>query len=361
MKRKNGEIGSFFEFPYFDCVNPTESVLYNLIHSSGKNTYIFVQDGRQAIKAVLQQIRNVHEKKCYLPAYICHSIIQPFKEMGLNIIFYNHEHPLIQNIDKSICDSIILIIDYFGTEFFRTQEIKKLLKQGNIIIIDITHSILDEKRRELCHEGLYYIASLRKTFPIPDGAVIYHPYSEIELDLGRSVNYTRMLDAMILKRFYLDENLEISNNLNLDLKRIFLLLYAEYEECKDKTGIHISKIPLISLMILSKLRFNKILERRNQNIKTIYDKIYNHERFLFDIETIRSPFMLPLIFEDNERRENVRNLMLKDRIYPAMHWKIQGLIPEKFVYEHKLSSKKLSIPIDQRYSDRGYEQDYKLT
>ncbi len=62
MKRKNGEIGSFFEFPYFDCVNPTESVLYNLIHSSGKNTYIFVQDGRQAIKAVLQQIRNVHEK-----------------------------------------------------------------------------------------------------------------------------------------------------------------------------------------------------------------------------------------------------------------------------------------------------------
>ena len=80
--------------------------------------------------------------------------------MGLNIIFYNHEHPLIQNIDKNICDSIILIIDYFGTEFFRTQEIKKLLKQGNIIIIDYT---LNKEKRRNCSR-IYYIASLRKHF-----------------------------------------------------------------------------------------------------------------------------------------------------------------------------------------------------
>ncbi len=159
-----------------------------------------------------------------------------------------------------------------------------------------------------------------------------------------------MLDAMILKRFYLDETLECSNVLNSDLKRNFLSLYTEYEECKDKEDIHISKIPLISLMILSNLRFNILLERRNQNITTIYENVCNNEIFLFDIEEIRSPFMLPLILQNNEKRECLKDLLLKYNIYPPIHWNIQGLIPEKFGYEHQLSSKILSIPIDQRYS-----------
>ncbi|OQA55486.1 MAG: hypothetical protein BWY45_02203 [Euryarchaeota archaeon ADurb.Bin294] len=350
MKCEIREVGSFFEFPSFDCVNPKESVFYYLTHSAGRNNYLFVQDGRQAIKAVLRQIKNVREKNCYLPAYLCHSIIQPFREMGLNIDFYNHEHPLIQNIDENIRDSVILIIDYFGTEFFRTEKIIKFLEQGNSVIIDTTHSILNERRRKLCHEDLYYIASLRKTFPIPDGAVIFHSHNNLELDLGCSINYMSMLDAMILKRFYLERTAEPSNVLNPDLKGLFLSLYTEYEECKDKEDVHISKIPLISLMILSNLRFNTLLGRRNRNIITIYENACNNEIFLFDIKEIRSPFMLPLILQNNEKRDNLKNLLLKNNIYPPLHWKIQGLIPEKFGYEHQLSSKILSIPIDQRYS-----------
>ena len=349
-KCENREIGSFFEFPAFDCEKPEESIFYYLTHSAGRNNYSFVQYGRQAIKAVLQQIKGVREKNCYLPAYLCHSIVQPFREMGLNITYYSHEHPLIQKIDENIRDSIVLILDYFGTEYFQTEKIKKFLEQGNSVIIDTTHSILDERRRHLCHEGLYYIASLRKAFPIPDGAVIFHSHNNLEFGSICPKNYTPMLDAMIFKRFYLDETLKHSNMLNLDLKRRFLSLYTEYEESKDKEDVHISKIPLISLMILSNLRFNILLERRRQNITTIYENICNNKIFLFDIEEIRSPFMLPLILQNNEKRECLKDLLLTNNIYPPIHWNIQGLIPKKFGYEHQLSSKILSIPIDQRYS-----------
>lgn len=347
--QKNREIGSFFEFPSFDCLNPKESILYYLTHSAGGNNYLFTQDGRQAIKAVLHQIKSVREKNCYLPAYICCSIIQPFREKGLNIDFYDHTHPLIQNIDENIRDSVILIIDYFGTEFFSIHKIKKLLEQKNCVIIDITHSILDETRRKLCHENLYYIASLRKTFPIPDGAIIFYSQNNLKFDQSYSMDYMPILDAMILKRFYLGKNVEYLNLLNLDFKRVFLSLYTEYEKHKDKEDIHINKIPLISLMILSNVKFNTLLKRRNQNLMAIYEKVHD-EIFLFNINDIKSPFMLPLLLENNKKREDLKGLLLKNNIYPPIHWNIQGLVPEKFGYEHQLSSKILSIPIDQRYS-----------
>lgn len=349
MKCEIREIGSFFEFPSFDCVKPEESVFYYLTHSAGRNNYLFVQDGHRPIKAVLHQIKNIRKKNCYLPAYLCHSIIQSFREMGLDVKFYNHERPLSQNIDENIRDSVILIIDYFGTEFFRTQKIIKLLEQGNSVIIDTTHPILNERRRDLCHEDPYYIASLRKAFPIPHGAVIFYSHNNLELDLGCSIDYMSMLDAMILKRFCLEKTVEPLDILNPDLKKFFLSLYTEYEECKDKEDIHSSEILLISLMILSNLRFNT-LGRRYQNIATIYERVYNHEILLFGIEEIRSPFKLPHILQNDEKRDKLKDLLLKNHIYPPLHCKIRGIIPEKSGYEHQLSSKILSIPIDQRYS-----------
>ena len=343
------EIGGFFHFPSFDCIDPKKSVFHYLINSSGKNECLFIRDGRQAIKIVLQQIKNVQEKKCYLPAYLCHSILQPFREMGLNIQFYDHTHPLIQNIEN-ICDSVILIIDYFGTEFYSTQKIKKLLAQGNYVILDITQSILDKTRLKLCHKNLYYISSLRKIFPIPDGAAIFHSNTILDVDMDDFTTYVPMLDAMILKNYYINQISDFSEIHNLDLKKLFLSQYIQYEENKDKQSIQINNIPLISLLILSNLDYNKISERRRQNLLTIYEKNRNNELFLFDSNDIKSPFMVPLTLQNNKKRENLKNLLIKNNIYSPIHWDIKGLVPGKFRYEHQLSSRILSITIDQRYT-----------
>ncbi len=348
--KKIKEIGSFFEFPPFDCNDPEKSVLHILTNSTEDSGYTFVRDGRQAIKLVLLWIKNVQEKKCYLPAYLCHSILQPFKEMGLKIHFYEHKHPLIQNIDEDTCNSVIVIIDYFGTEFFVDKRIRTLLEQGNSVIVDITHSILDTARTKLRHENLYYISSLRKTFPIPDGAVIFHSHNHSGTSMDYLLDYVPMLDAMVLKSLYLNGTIRSLNVHSFDFKKLYLSLHAAYEERKDQHVIQVSQIPFISIMILSSLTFDTLLEKRRQNILAIYEKISDDDIFLFSHRDIKSPFMLPLYLRNNRRREMVKRVLIRNNIYPPIHWNVKGLIPETFEYEHHLSSSILSIPIDQRYS-----------
>ena len=86
------EVGGFFEFPEFDC-----DVYSNYAYHYLTNVYrehSFFRDGRQAIKSVLLNIEGLNNKICYLPAYLCYSILQPFKELNSNVVFYNHQHPL---------------------------------------------------------------------------------------------------------------------------------------------------------------------------------------------------------------------------------------------------------------------------
>lgn len=348
--KKKKEIGGFFEFPFFDCNDPSRSILHYLTTSAEDNNYAFVRDGRQAIRLVLQGIKHIQERNCYLPAYLCRSILQPFQEMGLNVHFYGHQHPLIQNIDEDVCDSVIFIIDYFGTEFVVDKRIRKLLQQGNCVIVDVTHSILDKEKIKLHHENLYYISSLRKIFPIPDGAVIFHSHNDLGIDVDSMPDYTPMLDAMVLKNLYLYEGVKSLNIYNSDLKKLYLSLYAAYEENKDQHIVQISKIPIISVLILANLTFDTLLKRRSQNLLTVYERVSDDEIFLFSCKDIKSPFMVPLYLQNNTKRELVKHMLLRNNVYPPIHWQLKGVVPETFEYEHHLSSSILSIPIDQRYS-----------
>ena len=80
------EIGGFFEFPKLDSIDNGDSTYHHLINLY--ENYSFFRDGRQAIKAVLQNIDDIKNRPCYLPSYLCDSIIQPFTELGLNVNFF---------------------------------------------------------------------------------------------------------------------------------------------------------------------------------------------------------------------------------------------------------------------------------
>src|SRR5665647_1066990 len=115
------EIGGFFEFPKFDNIDNDDSTFHYLINLY--ENYSFFRDGRQAIKAVLQNTDEIKDRPCYLPAYLCDSIIKPFAEMSLNINFFGHEDPLKPILNMDIDNSVIFFIDYFGTECVSNKEI----------------------------------------------------------------------------------------------------------------------------------------------------------------------------------------------------------------------------------------------
>ena len=106
-------------------------------------------------------------------------------------------------INVNIKNSLIYILDYFGVEFIPNKLIIEFLDRGNIVLLDVTHSILNRKRFKMEHENLYLIASLRKMFPIPDGGITYYTVGKFDRKIFPK-GYEKMIEAMALKNLYLE-------------------------------------------------------------------------------------------------------------------------------------------------------------
>jgi len=366
------EIGGFFEFPEFEDINDNDSAYYYL--TTLNNNYYFLRDGRQAIKSSLIDIDDVKNKTCFLTSYLCDSILQPFNELNLDIKFYEHNDPLIPLLGSNIKNSIILIIDYFGVEAISNQQIQELLDQGNLVILDISHSILNKNRFSLRNENLYIISSLRKIFPIPDGGIIYYNKEEFTSTGKFPTKYEKKVEAMILRGFYLqnfnlrrstpqedgkklDSMLEdfytkipvgIKQNLE-DIKKYYLSLHYEYELNKYKHESEPQNIPSLSLHILNNISYTTIVKKRFENLKFLYKKIDNEDLFLFNLDDIKCPFILPLRFDSEDERDTMKNLLIKNDIYPPILWDLEKYVPKEYTYERDLGKRILTIPIDQRY------------
>lgn len=338
---KHLEIGGFFEFPECDCGNEKHSA-YNYL-GNGVNNILFFGDGRQAIKSVLLSVEDVKRKTCYLPSYLCRSILQPFEELGLRVKFYDFRSPLGRARRKN--GSLVFIVDYFGTENVSEDEINDYLLNGCIVVLDATHSLLDKKRLMINGKNLYIIASLRKIFPIPDGGVLYWSNDKIQPRKAVLPAANLMVEAIKSKKIYLNN----TSNPSAKIKNRFLRIYQKNETDKDRHSIILRKMSGVSFEILRNINILNIIRKRKRNLKFFYDNLLDKNLFLFDFNEFKSPFILPLIFNNSEEREAVRKLMIENNIYPPIHWDLKKMISEKYSFEHRLSKRILSMPIDQRY------------
>ena len=46
----------------------------------------------------------------------------------------------------------------------------------------------------------------------------------------------------------------------------------------------------------------------------------------------------------------MREKLFKQEIYPPIHWRLAGAVPESFVASHRLAADILTLPCDQRYA-----------
>jgi hypothetical protein len=337
------ELGGFFELPEYPCCDKKRSA-FSWLTALDKGTAVFVNDGRTAIKAVLENVQKKYRKESHIPTYLCNAILQPFEELNLPVTFYSHEHPLKPRLNGTIRNAIILLIDYFGAEPIPNETIREYLDQDNIVIVDNTHSLFNLGRYTIKDENYFLIASLRKMFPIPDGGIVYHNRNTFEIQYVLDDTPHPMLEAMILKRMYLECE-------SKQMKEHFLRIYRSYDAGKFEREITLRDIPFISREMMKRIDIAHLIQKRKVNLDYCYRHITQKDIFLFHLKEIHSPFIVPLIFKDRKQRDEVRKVLIKNSIYPPVHWDITNIIPEKFAYEHELSRKILSIPIDQRYSE----------
>lgn len=338
------EIGSHFEFDKTMKFQDNKSAdwLPNL------GDFAFTFSGRAAIELVLENISHTRKvRSVYMPSYCCDSMVDPFIKKGVDVQYYDVSYSKASGLKYDIeldneCD-IFFAMSYFGLEDFNMDAaVEAFVKEGKVIIEDITHRLLSEQPNS--HRADYCIASLRKWFAIPTGGyvtkrrepLLKKPY------LNSDHLVTGKIDAMYEKKRYLHG---LNNN-----KESFLDKFKNFDE---KIGyIDCSyHIDSLSLDLIKQLDLENIKKRRRENAKVLYEGLVE----LGMIETLipapnlndKTPLFVPVMLT-NEKRNALRKELIENKIYCPVHW------PRKNNTDN-IWKNELSIICDQRYNEKDME------
>ena len=356
----NREIGSEFDIPIEVLLNASKlisrKVFQEKLFFKNVTDIVYLSTGRAAIKFILSHIMKKERiNKCWLPSYLCETIIQPFRELNIDYEFYNLKENLQLDINylsrKIEKNDLVFTINYFNL-LYNNKVIVFLrkLKNNNVIIIeDLTHSFLNNNVFSYKISD-YSIISLRKWFGIPDGGIAISNNDLFDKNLivkGSFYDFVHLrLKYSILKNFYL--------NKIINKKDSFRKMHDKAEELANLT-IRLNDMSNISKTILNSVDFNSIIYKRRMNFEYLLSSFKDLDKIEIlsnNLEEGMCPMGFPIIAT---KRNALREYLINNNIYCPIHWLLPKEIPKKFDYSYSLSKKIITIPCDQRYSIEDME------
>lgn len=331
------ELGSNFELSINEGIREQKDNVKKYLD----NQYtIYTDSGRSAICLACSKLRK---GKILLPAYICKSVVECFRNQ-YELCFYRLDKYL--EIDKESIEeqlnesvSVVYIMHYFG-KMQDAKTLEYLLERQKLynfqIIEDTTHSFLTQKNTI----GDYQICSLRKWFAIPDGGVIY---SKAPLKIGKLTEQkactAQVMEAMLLKYLYI--------NYGTECNQMYRTIFVEQEHALDNQQ-KLYKMSDVSELLLKCVDVSKTIKRRKENWNYIIKTLENKEFVPLYEENADSfvPFSFPVLVEERDR---FRRYLMEHNIYCAVHWPIETEEQRTMKENIELTEHILSLPLDQRY------------
>jgi len=278
----------------------------------------------------------------WVPNYFCSPVVEVLSSAGAAIRTYADDprwsRPRWNTLTARAGD-FVLAVNYFGVRDGTAWREWQAAHRGVVLIEDHTHDPVSAWARSSTAD--YAVASLRKTLPIPDGALAWSPAGHAlpAQPLGTDWRGSSLkLKAMALKQIYLSGG---------DSPREgYLRLQREGEAALLATS-DLRMSPWTETLLGSGVpRASRA--RREANVRQVLDLTKGHPDFrpLFDHwPEGHCPFNAILVFRDAETRDAVRTRLLQNRIFPAVHWESSSADPRI----DELSRRILTVPVDQRY------------
>lgn len=285
--------------------------------------------------AILWLILHKQWKRLWMPEYFCYEVIDTISGTGIDVAFYPDcpeadDNELIRNIPFKEGDAL-LRMNYFGLRAKRDE--------GGIhvdVIEDHSHGLLTDWAQH--SNADYCIASLRKTFPIPEGGILWSPKGHTLPQPDRSsiendyLVYKRFA-AMSLKATYIN-----GDRLNKDF---FRQLYMETEDSFEH--LPLSGMSMFNKQLYSVFDCRSFDGEKRKNWYSLTSLLEPQINYLVPENEGDTPFALILKFDAESDCNAVKKKLIERNIYPAALWPI----PE----EHRRNERAyLSIHCDGRYS-----------
>lgn len=331
---------------------------FETFNQYGKCTWL--RSGREALHLVALNL-NIENKHpvVLMPAYCCHSMVDPFEKAGWKIVYYRLKEDLTVDLDYltrllvSVRPKAALTMNFYGSA--STLDAVSVIKCGYpecICIEDFSHCTFCLS--DIYNEQVdYYATSIRKSVGVCDGSVII---SKVELDKSSvEDNETEFMaarrDCQKLKAKYTYSQDAAQKNL------FFTELRKQEGELDNFTGVH--RISSTGKEMLKVLNGGMIRYARQQNLKHILDLLGGKVESIPGIERCLSgaPFSFPIFVKN---RDEVQQKMAKKGVYAPVLWPICDEARAVCPVSSRMADEMLSIPIDQRYNYDDIEDIAKI-
>lgn len=311
----------------------------------------FFGSGRAALIALCRRWIEAHSRaRLLVPEYFCSEVVCYLRNGGIPIAFYadNPQRigPELDRLPVSSSD-MVLAVNYFGV---RSSECWGAWRDGNpgiALIEDHTHDPQSRWARSSMAD--FAFASLRKTLPVPDGAIAWSPRDlplpEVAPD---RVNFASSLQlaAMLYKRRYLGYS-----ETRPELKAAFLRLQERSEkELREFNN------EAMSAWSLDHVRHGIPTAwrcRRERNVRSLLLRapcIRGGKPLFTSWPAGHCPFNAVYVFDDERAREITRKRLVSAQVYTPVHWQLRY---GGDVASVDLSKRILTIPLDFRCSEPG--------
>ena len=295
---------------------------------------LFLANGRQCIEIL---IKKYAWKRIWMPAYFCYEVMESIRKTGIEILLYE-DYPnaqdvsLIENIDFQKND-VLFRVNYFGLRNYRSNEHIPVP-----VIEDHTHDVLG--RWALYSDADWCIASLRKTYPIAGGGMLWSPKRHSLPFCNSTESNLQMTElrwkAMDMKRDYLKgENIK---------KDDFRKLFIETEELME--SLPFSYMDNRTLKFVDSWDVNAGYDAQRRHWDLLPKSLPSNVKCLIPIDERSTPFSLILLLENRKVRDKFRMKLIDNKVYPAILWNVPEDSMENI---SDFSQRMISIHCDGRY------------
>ncbi|MGB9689897.1 hypothetical protein [Thermogutta sp.] len=274
-------------------------------------------NGRQALAAALLEGKKRRGwRRCYVPSYICQSVVDAVHAADLECVPYP-DLPVAQpdldcnGLRPSDC---VLIVNYFGWRSWQFSQLIRTTPAG--IIEDHTHDPWSAWASNSVAD--FCIVSLRKILPLPDGGAVWSPAgysidppSVEEPDHQRAA--LQKLVGMLIKDQYLQ-------GINTD-KNLFRCFQTEGESLF--TPLPLSSPLKITPYLLERFPWDQWRNKRAANVEYLATRLreIKHIDILNPSPTTETcSFGVVIRCPTESVRDRLRQYLIERNIYPAVLW-----------------------------------------
>ena len=296
---------------------------------------LYLVNARSAIWFLADQLAP---RQIWCPSYLCHTILDAVKESRAGVRFYEVNNDLaiasLDWLDQVQRGDLVILIDYFGFSSNSTCAVRAR-ERGAWVLEDASQALLSGNVGRFSDFVVY---SPRKFVGVPDGGILcingdVH-FKDVNLKAAPAEWWLRAFLASLLRREF-----DIHGG-----ARHWFELFQKTESNAPIGAFAMSE--LSRTLLENNFAYSTITQRRVDNYQTLADKLGSLAIFPH-LPAQVVPLGFPI---RTEKRDEVRQALFANEIYPPVHWAIQGVVPSEYVDCHKLAAEIMTIPCDQRYN-----------